>query len=405
MMASLDFAMLPPEINSARMYAGVGSGPMLAAASAWNGLAAELHSTALSYGSVLTALTSEEWHGPASAAMAAAAMPYVAWMSTTAAQAEQTAAQAEAAAAAYEAAFAATVPPPAIAANRVQLAALIATNFLGQNTPAIAATEAQYGEMWAQDAAAMYGYAGSSATATQLTPFAEPQQTTKSSGLTAQSAAVGQAAAAPAGTQQTSLSQVMSALPTTLQGMASPSSSSSQGTSGVLGLLTGSGSGSSALDNFWNEWGPNANIWNTIFSSGFYMPSNTMAPFLGLLSAQTAGSAVGDAAGQAATGALGEALAGPVGGVGGLGNAVSAGLGHASMIGPLSVPPSWTAPAPLTSPLASTLGGTPMVAPPPAMAAGMPGMPIGGMAGQGYGRAVPQYGFRPTFVARPPAAG
>ncbi len=33
----LDFAMLPPEINSARMYAGAGSGPMLAAASAWNG--------------------------------------------------------------------------------------------------------------------------------------------------------------------------------------------------------------------------------------------------------------------------------------------------------------------------------------------------------------------------------
>jgi hypothetical protein len=156
----VDFAMLPPEINSARMYGGPGSGPMLAAASAWNGLAAELRSTALCYGSVLSALTGEEWHGPASAAMSAAVAPYVAWMSTTAAQAEQTAAQAESAVAAYEAAFAATVPPPLIAANRAQLAALVATNVLGQNTPAIAATEAQYGEMWAQDAAAMYGYAG-----------------------------------------------------------------------------------------------------------------------------------------------------------------------------------------------------------------------------------------------------
>jgi PPE-repeat protein len=421
MTAALDFAMLPPEINSGRMYSGAGSGPMLAAASAWNGLAAELRATALSYGSVLSELTSDEWHGPASAAMAAAATPYVAWMSSTAAQAEQTAAQAEAAAAAYEAAFAATVPPPVIAANRAQLMGLIATNILGQNTAAIAATEARYMEMWAQDAGAMYGYAGSSAVATQLTPFTEPQQTTTRSGLTVQSTAVSQAAATPAGTQQSTLAQLVSALPNALQGLASPSSSSSQttGLGGILDLLggfnpfaPGSANDTTGLDGLLNLVGGentavgqflNANIWNTIFSSGFYMPSNTMAPFLSLLGAQAAGNAVGDAAGQAATGAIGEALAGPVGGIGGVGNAVSAGLGHAPMIGALSVPPTWTAPAPLAGPLASTLGGTPMV-PPPAMAAGMPPVPMG-MGAQTYGRAVPQYGFRPTFVARPPAAG
>jgi PPE-repeat protein len=370
---------------------------------------------------VLSELTSQEWHGPASAAMAAAATPYVAWMSSTAAQAEQTAAQAEAAAAAYEAAFAATVPPPVIAANRAQLMGLIATNILGQNTAAIAATEARYMEMWAQDAGAMYGYAGSSAVATQLTPFTEPQQTTTRSGLTVQSTAVSQAAATPAGTQQSTLAQLVSALPNALQGLASPSSSSSQttGLGGILDLLggfnplaPGSANDTTGLDGLLNLVGGentavgqflNANIWNTIFSSGFYMPSNTMAPFLSLLGAQAAGNAVGDAAGQAATGAIGEALAGPVGGIGGVGNAVSAGLGHAPMIGALSVPPTWTAPAPLAGPLASTLGGTPMV-PPPAMAAGMQPVPMG-MGAQTYGRAVPQYGFRPTFVARPPAAG
>jgi PPE-repeat protein len=411
MTMALDFAMLPPEVNSARMYSGAGSGTMLAAASAWNGLAAELRSTALSYGSVLSALTGEEWHGPASAAMAAAAAPYVAWMSTTAEQAELTAGQAEAAAAAYEAAFTATVPPAAIAANRSQLMALIATNIVGQNTPAIAATEAQYAEMWAQDAAAMYGYAASSAVATKLTQFTEPQQTTSPSGLTAQSAAVAQAAAAPAGTRQSALAQLMSALPTTLQGLASPSSSTSSSATSSSGLgsvvdllLTGSTSESPTVDTVWSQWGPDANIWNTIFSSGFYMPSNTMAPFLSLLG-QQAGSAAGDAAGEAAGGALGDALARPVGGIGGgLGGAVSAGLGHAATIGALSVPPSWTAPAPLTSPLASALGGTPMT-PPPAVAAGMPGLPIGTTAGRPYGRAVPQYGFRLTFVVRPPAAG
>ena len=418
MTAMLDFAMLPPEINSARMYSGPGSSPILAAASAWNALAAELQSAALSYGSVLTALTSEEWHGPASAAMAAAAMPYVAWMNTTATQAEQTAAQAEAAAGAFEAAFAATVPPPLIAANRAQLVALIATNILGQNTPAIAATETQYTEMWAQDAAAMYDYAGSSAAATQLAQFTEPRQNTSPSGLTAESAAVTQVAATAAGTQQSTLSQLMSALTTTLQGLASPASSPPTGLGSILDGLAGlnpfaSGSASETigLNGLLNllsgnntAFGALANstLGNTIFSSGFYMPSNTLGPFLGLLGSQAANAA--SDAGQAASGAIGQAVGGPASAIGGLGNALSAGLGHSPMIGALSVPPSWTASAPLTSPLASTLGGTPMV-PPTAMAAGMPGIPLGNMAGQPYGRAVPQYGFRPSFVARPPAAG
>ena len=89
--SAMDFGALPPEINSARMYAGPGSGSMLAAAPAWNGLAAELHSAASSYGSVISELTDESWVGPSSTAMAAAAAPYVAWMSATAGQAEQAA--------------------------------------------------------------------------------------------------------------------------------------------------------------------------------------------------------------------------------------------------------------------------------------------------------------------------
>ena len=121
----LDFGALPPEINSGRMYAGPGAGSMLAAAAAWNGLAAELQSAASSYGSVISALTSGPWLGPSSTAMAAAAAPYVAWMGATAGQAELAATQAQAAAAAYAAAFAATVSPPEIAANRAQLMTLV----------------------------------------------------------------------------------------------------------------------------------------------------------------------------------------------------------------------------------------------------------------------------------------
>jgi PPE-repeat protein len=219
----MNFAALPPEVNSGRMYAGPGSGPMLAAAAAWAGLAAELDSTATSYESVVAELTGESWLGPSSASMAAAAAPYMAWMSATAGQAEQAATQANAAAAAYEAAFAATVPPPLIAANRAQLVSLVTTNFLGQNTPAIAATEAHYGEMWAQDATAMYGYAASSAAAAKVTPFAPPQQTTNSAGLAGQAAAVAHATGSSAGTgTQAALSRLTSAMPSTLHGLASP---------------------------------------------------------------------------------------------------------------------------------------------------------------------------------------
>jgi hypothetical protein len=39
------------------------------------------------------------------------------------------------------------------------------------------------------------------------------------------------------------------------------------------------------------------------------------------------------------------------------------------------------------------------------VAANTPPVPMANMGAQGEGRAVPQYGFRPSFVARPPAAG
>src|SRR5580692_9898230 len=205
----MDFATLPPEVNSARMYAGPGPGPMLAAASGWDGLAAELQSTAASYRAAISELTGGPWLGSSSASMAAAATPYLDWMTTTAGQAEQTAVQARAAASAYEAAFAMTVPPAVIVANRSLLMTLIATNVLGQNTAAIAATEVHYAEMWAQDATAMYGYAGSAAAATQLTPLSGPTENTNAGALAGQSGAVTQATATSAGTGSQSLSQLV----------------------------------------------------------------------------------------------------------------------------------------------------------------------------------------------------
>jgi len=419
MVAGLDFGVFPPEVNSARMYAGAGAGPMLVAASAWKALAAELRSTALSYGAVLSNLADEEWNGPASAAMAEAARPYVEWMNTTATQAEQTASQAQDAAAAYETAFSATVPPAHIATNRTQLAHLVATNILGHNTAAIAATEAHYSQMWAQDAAAMYGYAGSSATATRLTSFSLAQPITNPTAASDQSAAVTQATATSAGTGQSTLSKLVSTTPDTLQSLATPSSSTllSNDLGGWNPFAPGSASDATGLNGVFNSlFGTNtafgqfinAPIWNTIFSSGFYMPGNflgTAADFMGLNQGGAEGAAGAAAgAGEGTAGAAAGASEGAAAGLGAAGNSVSAGVGNGAVVGPLSVPPSWTG-STSPNPLAPAYGGTPMIAPPPAVAAGMPGVPLGAMTGGAMGRAAPQYGFRPTFVARPPSAG
>ena len=417
----MDFAVLPPEVNSGRMYSGAGPGPLLAAASAWNGTAAELRTTALAYSSVLSELA-QQWQGPTSAAMVAATAPYVAWLNTTATRAEQTAAQAESAVAAYEAAFAATVAPPVIAANRARLTALIATNFLGQNTPAIAATEAEYAEMWAQDAGAMYGYAASSAVAAELTPFDPPEHTTSAGGLAAQSAAVDHAAATAAGASQSAVSQLTAAMPSALQSLAAPAATGT-GVSSVLDDLgldifaPGSASSPTGLSGLMNAlfgkdtaFGQflNSTVLNTIFASGFYMP----ARFLGNATAfielsQAGGGALGAA--PAAAGAAQGAAAGPLGSIGAVGNSVAGSMGEGTSLGPLSVPPSWSVTTPVQSPLSSALGGEPMAAPPSAPApvtGSTPPVPMGAnMGGRGEGRAIPQYGFRPSFVARPPAAG
>lgn len=224
----MHFAVLPPEVNSGRIYAGPGSGSMLAAAAAWDELANDLHATAADVESVISTLTDEPWQGPSAATVAAAAAPQIAWLNATAERAAQTSAQLKAAATAYESTYAMTVPPPVIAANRSQLASLVATNLLGQNTPAIAATEVAYSDMWAQDVAAMYGYAGAAQSASRVTPFTPPRRATNQDGLPAQEAAVARAAGNTTGHTQSAVSgaNALSAVPTALQHLATTSSPS-----------------------------------------------------------------------------------------------------------------------------------------------------------------------------------
>jgi len=405
----MDFGALPPEINSAKIYAGPGAGAMLAAAAAWDSLAADLYSVAASYQSVISGLTAGSWLGPSSALMAAAAAPYVAWMSLTAAQAEQASIQAMAAAAAYEAAFAMTVPPPVIAANRALLIALIATNFFGQNTPAIAATEAHYAEMWGQDAAAMYGYAGASATAAELTDFDEPPEVANRGGLAGQAAAVAAAAAnsTPAGVQNV-LSGLASSIPGTLRSLATPFTNLKPLDDWVVNYTP--------IDNLVSVYtkyigpfvpaatstaqGANAITAMATFFKSLAPPASAAAKE----GDQALGSAV--ASGLGSDQALGSAVPGGLGSAGsGAGGTASVNLERSISLGALSMPPSWTPVGAVTSPV-SVLSTAAAAA--PAASEGMnaiPLTPLGPMVGQPGGRTVPRYGFRPLVMSKPPSAG
>jgi triacylglycerol lipase len=165
----MSFSVWPPEVNSVLLLDGPGSEPMLAAAAAWDGIGSELSSAASAFGSVTSDLADQAWQGPASASMTNAVARYVNWLEGAAAQAEQSAAQARAATTAFEAALATIVDPGSITANRGQLLSLVTSNLFGQNAPVIAAAEAEYEQMWAQDVAAMSGYhTSASVTVAQL---------------------------------------------------------------------------------------------------------------------------------------------------------------------------------------------------------------------------------------------
>jgi PPE-repeat protein len=367
------YAAFPPEINSGRMYTGAGSAPLLAAATAWGELAVDLQQAATSYRAVISSLASGSWLGPSSLSMAAAVAPYLAWMQDTAAQAGETASQANAAASAYETAFAAHVPPAEIAANRAQLASLAANNIIGQNNAAIAATEVHYAEMWAQDAVAMDTYAASSAAASQLTPYTEPPQTTNTAGTVAAQAGSGAQTAAAATTYTGS---------PLLQWLANLSTDYNSTITGLLNSLFGS-SGASTF---------------TALYSAVKVPLGFTTQFndIGLLTnfpvSQFLKFAPAPGFGLPPKEGLGGGLSGPWYGRGWLTGSVSASMGDSgTLVGRLSVPPSWAAATPTVRTVAAALSAASN--PVPAAELGEVGlfnsMSMAGMLGSAIGAGTP----------------
>lgn len=387
----MSFMMFPPEINSALMYTGAGSGPLMAAASAWDELAADLETTANSYQAIIAQMTGGPWLGPSSARMASATAPYIAWMQGSSIQAAQTSAQARLAAAAYEGAFDATVPPSVIAANRALLAALIATNFLGQNFPAIAATEALYMEMWLQDGLTMDTYALVSQQAVVLPP-PSPAPTTSDGGTSADTAAAAQSTANTGSTIGADLQalingylgnmpagQTVSGVPASLQTALLPSLGAT-GTTATTGVTSAAGS--------------------LLPIQGIYyltmLASMPVKMLMSLSNSMTASQAM--QAGQQALlanvssvldGKMKALMSGISGQMRGFASAISAQLAGAQRLGGLSIPNSWANAAPemmtRAAPVLPPNSVTPMTP-----SAGLPNSPftqalMGAMNGRGVG--------------------
>ncbi|MEB3022599.1 PPE family protein [[Mycobacterium] crassicus] len=400
----MSFSIFPPEINSGLIYTGPGSSPLLEAAAAWTNLAAELSTSATATQSVVTNLSST-WTGAGSAAATASVAPYVAWLQQASTTAAQNAALATQAAGLFEAARAGSVPPPVIAANRAMLLALISTNFFGQNTPAIAATEAQYEAMWAQDGVAMDTYNSSAQANNNLM---QPQSSPPNS---AQATQPGSAEGGPnPGTGGT---------PTT------------PGTGGydlstVGGLLDAAGLPAGLLGAKMAATSINTISSPLSMGSSFGMMGMRMLmmlPQLARMGAATGatGALAGQAVGAGGTGTLmtqigdfvNDKLQGAVGVLAGhfssATNAISAKLGQAASMGALKVPQAWSMAADGMVRAAPVLPATTVSAPIQTMSAtsGMPGGPfgnalMGAMAGRGLGAVAAK---APKVMPRSPAGG
>lgn len=181
--AMVSFSFFPPEFNTELIYTARGTGQLSPAASAWGALGAGLSSAADSFRPAISALITN-WPGSSVIEIAGVVAQYASWLNATVAQIAQVTAKAKAAAAALETAFAMTVPPLVIEANRAWFRKLAKANLLGQDSLAVAATEAHYLEMWAQDAAAMNGYMAAWRDVVRTSAYGVATATTDSAGET-----------------------------------------------------------------------------------------------------------------------------------------------------------------------------------------------------------------------------
>jgi PPE-repeat protein len=278
-----------------------------------------------------------------------------------------------------------------IAANRTLLATLIATNFLGVNSAAIAATEAQYAEMWVQDATMMSTYQAASMAAGVLQPVTPLTSAPNPAAPALQGAAVANASAnAPV----QALADAFVFGPPAING---PNPINFAGTFPISSSLLQSIDGFLGTPSVFNaiNGAVNTGAWFTMnaiptaVSLGHTLGTVPAIPF-----------ALSDSVAPATgAGIIPGTMVGSVSGA-----ATSATMGEASAVGGLSVPGSWSAATPASSAAsAAPLGGSGWTAAAEGEpVAAMPGMPGAAAAAKGAGAygAGPRYGFKPIVMPK-----
>jgi PPE-repeat protein len=149
---------ITPEVNAFRLtMAGAGPTAHVPQVTAFE-TAAITHTQQATQMAATAAATAASFVGAGGQSMMQCAAVQSTWMTTAGAFAQKSAGTIGAGINAYGSAVAATIPVPTVVANRVRETTLQATNIIGQNSPAIAESNFEYGEFWAQNAGAMMGY-------------------------------------------------------------------------------------------------------------------------------------------------------------------------------------------------------------------------------------------------------
>jgi PPE-repeat protein len=275
------------------------------------------------------------------------------------------------------------------------LAALVATNFLGQNTPAIMATEAHYMEMWFQDGLTMDTYATTSQQAVVL-PQQTPAPQTSDGGTSANVAAAAQSVTNSVTNSATNL---MTALQNLAPGLTTQSGATSS-TNGLSGAAAGAqtasavGAASSAAPAAGTAVGSILPIQLTYYTVMLAsMPAKMLISLgnsMGASQAMQAGQQAMLADVQALVdGKLKALLASISGEMRGFGSQITAQLAGAGRLGGLSIPQGWAQSAPEMVRAAPVLPLN-SVAPQMAPGANLPTSPytqalMGAMNGRGMG--------------------
>ncbi|MGC2653750.1 MAG: PPE family protein [Mycobacterium sp.] len=326
----MEVTSLPPEVTSALIESGPGAESLIEASTAWQQLGAGLEESAENYANALSSLAGS-WRGPSSSAMTQAVQPYITWLRTTAQQSQQLSSSAQAAATAFNSVRSAVVPLANVIANRMRLVQLLATNEFGNKLPAIAETEQEYQEMWANNSAAMIRYQTASAQATSLPQFSSPPSITNPAGTAAQASAVPASAASSSATRVAAAATPAAPVAAAAAAAAPINLGFADPTTGYIGLA--------------NQYS------NQFISSGFpinllsYLAQNTSAQALQGVQSQIG---QGLSEGESALGPLGAGLGAPgagfgspgAGAFGGISEAPTAAMGAGWSVGKLTAPPA-----------------------------------------------------------------